>query len=34
MDNTLKRLKVVLAKKKQTNKWLAEKLHRVPATGR
>lgn len=32
MDNDLNRLKVVLAEKKHTNKWLAEKLGRDPAT--
>ena len=32
MDNDLKRLKVILAEKKRTNKWLAEQLGRDPAT--
>lgn len=33
MENKdLNRLKVVLAEKKQTNKWLAEKLGKDPAT--
>ena len=32
MDNDLNRLKVVLAEKKRTNKWLAEQLGRDPAT--
>ena len=32
MDKDLNRLKVVLAEKKHTNKWLAEQLGRDPAT--
>lgn len=32
MDNDLNRLKVILAEKKRTNKWLAEQLGRDPAT--
>lgn len=32
MDNDLNRLKVVLAERKRTNKWLAEQLGRDPAT--
>lgn len=28
----MNRLKVILAEKKRTNKWLAEQLHRDPAT--
>ena len=32
MDNDLNRIKVVLAEKKRTNKWLAEQLDKDPAT--
>ena len=32
MDKDINRLKVVLAEKKRTNKWLAEQLHKDPAT--
>ena len=32
MGNDLNRLKVVLAEKKRTNKWLAQKLGKDPAT--
>ena len=32
MGKDLKRLKVVLAEKKKTNKWLAEQLGKDPAT--
>ena len=32
MENDLNRLKVILAEKKKTNKWLAEQLRRDPAT--
>lgn len=32
MENDLNRLKVILAEKKRTNKWLAEQLGRDPAT--
>lgn len=32
MENDLNRLKVILAEKKKTNKWLAEQLGRDPAT--
>lgn len=32
MGQDLNRLKVVLAEKKRTNKWLAEQLHKDPAT--
>jgi DNA-binding Xre family transcriptional regulator len=32
MDNDINRLKVVLAEKKRTNKWLAEQLGKDPAT--
>ena len=32
MGKDLNRLKVVLAKKKKTNKWLAEQLGKDPAT--
>lgn len=32
MENDLSRLKVILAEKKRTNKWLAEQLGRDPAT--
>lgn len=32
MDNDLNRIKVVLAEKKRTNKWLAEQLGKDPAT--
>ena len=32
MNKDIKRLKVVLAEKKKTNKWLAEKLSKDPAT--
>lgn len=28
----INRIKVVLAEKKRTNKWLAEQLHKAPAT--
>lgn len=31
-ENDLNRLKIVLAEKKRTNKWLAEQLGRDPAT--
>ena len=33
MGKDLNRLKVVLAEKKRTNKWLAQKLGKDPATG-
>lgn len=32
MGKDINRLKVVLAEKKKTNKWLAEQLHKDPAT--
>ncbi|MCM1140410.1 MAG: helix-turn-helix domain-containing protein [Muribaculum sp.] len=32
MAKDINRLKVVLAEKKRTNKWLAEQLHKDPAT--
>ena len=32
MDKDINRLKVVLAEKKRTNKWLAEQLGKDPAT--
>lgn len=32
MSKDINRLKVVLAEKKRTNKWLAEKLQKDPAT--
>ena len=32
MNKDINRLKVVLAEKKRTNKWLAEELSRDPAT--
>ena len=32
MNNDLNRIKVVLAEKKRTNKWLAEQLGKDPAT--
>lgn len=32
MNKDINRLKVVLAEKKRTNKWLAEKLSKDPAT--
>lgn len=32
MAKEINRLKVVLAEKKKTNKWLAEQLHKDPAT--
>jgi DNA-binding XRE family transcriptional regulator len=32
MENDINRLKVVLAEKKRTNKWLAEQLGKDPAT--
>lgn len=32
MENDLNRLKVVLAEKKRTNKWLAQQLGKDPAT--
>ena len=32
MDRDINRLKVVLAEKKRTNKWLAEKLGVTPST--
>ena len=32
MSNDINRLKVVLAEKKRTNKWLAEQLGKDPAT--
>lgn len=32
MSKDINRLKVVLAEKKRTNKWLAEQLHKDPAT--
>lgn len=32
MTKEINRLKVVLAEKKRTNKWLAEQLHKDPAT--
>ena len=32
MDRDINRLKVVLAEKKRTNKWLAEKLGVAPST--
>ena len=32
MENDLNRLKVVLAEKKRTNKWLAQQLCKDPAT--
>lgn len=32
MVKNINRIKVVLAEKQQTNKWLAEKLHKDPAT--
>ncbi|MCM1141216.1 MAG: helix-turn-helix domain-containing protein [Muribaculum sp.] len=32
MVKDINRLKVVLAEKKRTNKWLAEQLHKDPAT--
>lgn len=32
MDKNFNRLKVVLAEKKKTNKWLAEQLGKDPAT--
>ena len=32
MNKDIKRLKVVWAEKKKTNKWLAEKLSKDPAT--
>ena len=32
MDNDLNRIKVVLAEKKRTNKWLAEQLGKDPTT--
>ena len=32
MNKDINRLKVVLAEKKKTNKWLAEKLSKDPAT--
>ena len=32
MDKDINRIKVVLAEKKRTNKWLAEQLGRAPTT--
>lgn len=32
MEKDINRLKVVLAEKKKTNKWLAEQLGRIPTT--
>ena len=32
MAKDINRLKVVLAEKKRTNKWLAEQMHKDPAT--
>ena len=32
MNKDINRLKVVLAEKKRTNKWLAEELSKAPAT--
>lgn len=32
MENDLNRIKIVLAEKKRTNKWLAEQLGKDPAT--
>ena len=32
MDKDINRIKVVLAEKKRTNKWLAEQLRKDPAT--
>lgn len=32
MTKDINQLKVVLAEKKRTNKWLAEQLSKVPAT--
>ena len=32
MAKDINRIKVVLAEKKRTNKWLAEQLHKDPAT--
>lgn len=32
MQKDMNRLKVVLAEQKKTNKWLAEQLHKDPAT--
>lgn len=32
MDKDINRIKVILAEKKRTNKWLAEKLDKDPAT--
>lgn len=32
MGRDLNRLKVILAEKKRTNKWLANELHKDPAT--
>lgn len=32
MDKDINRIKVVLAEKKRTNKWLAEQLDKDPAT--
>ena len=32
MDKEINRIKVVLAEKKKTNKWLAEKLNKDPGT--
>ena len=32
MAKDINRLKIVLAEKKKTNKWLAEQLHKDPAT--
>lgn len=31
-NNDINRIKIVLAEKKRTNKWLAEQLHKDPAT--
>ena len=31
-NKDINRIKVVLAEKKRTNKWLAEQLHKAPAT--
>lgn len=31
-NKDINRLKIVLAEKKRTNKWLAEQLHKDPAT--
>lgn len=32
MNNDINRIKVILAEKKKTNKWLAEQLHCAPTT--